>query len=177
MRLFLALDIDDAIRERIAVFLNGVRGFAPEARWAKPESLHVTLKFIGEKPDGFVQSLKEPLGGLRGAPIELSFRGYGFFPTPKSPRVFWIGIQAGAELGKLAAAVDDIASKLGVAKEDHAFSPHLTVARRGGGSGAPGRQKGDGPNRDFQKLQEKLSALPALDFGSMTARDFYLYRS
>jgi len=71
--------------------------------------------------------------------------------------------------------VDDITSGLGVAKEDHAFSPHLTLARRG--SGAPNPQKGDGPTRAFQKLQEKLSAMPALDFGSMTAREFYLYRS
>ena len=52
MRLFVALDIDDSIRGRIARFLDGVRGFAPDARWVRPESLHVTLKFIGEKPDG-----------------------------------------------------------------------------------------------------------------------------
>ena len=49
MRLFIALDIDDAIRQRITRFVDGVQGFAPEARWAKPESLHVTLKFIGEQ--------------------------------------------------------------------------------------------------------------------------------
>jgi 2'-5' RNA ligase len=47
MRLFVALDIDDNLRGRIARFLDGVRGFAPDARWARPESLHVTLKFIG----------------------------------------------------------------------------------------------------------------------------------
>ena len=52
MRLFVALDIDDAIRDRIARFLDGVRGFAPDARWVRPESLHVTLKFIGEQARG-----------------------------------------------------------------------------------------------------------------------------
>ena len=51
MRLFVALDIDEAIRRRIARFIDGVSGFAPDARWAKPESLHVTLKFIGESPE------------------------------------------------------------------------------------------------------------------------------
>ena len=51
MRLFVALDIDEDIRGRIARFLDGVRGFAPDARWVRPESLHVTLKFIGEMPE------------------------------------------------------------------------------------------------------------------------------
>ena len=49
MRVFVALDIDDAIRQRLQLFLDGVRGFAPDARWVRPESMHVTLKFIGEK--------------------------------------------------------------------------------------------------------------------------------
>ncbi len=61
MRLFVALDIDDAIRSRIARFLDGVRGFAPDARWARPESLHVTLKFIGEKPEGEIDNIERAL--------------------------------------------------------------------------------------------------------------------
>ncbi len=51
MRLFVALDLDDAIRNRIARFLDGVRAFAPDARWVQPESLHITLKFIGEQSE------------------------------------------------------------------------------------------------------------------------------
>jgi 2'-5' RNA ligase len=51
MRLFVALGIDDNLRSRIARFLDGVRGFAPDARWARPESLHVTLKFYREKSE------------------------------------------------------------------------------------------------------------------------------
>ena len=61
MRLFIALDIDDAIRERIARFMDGVRGFAPDARWMHPESLHVTLKFIGEQPESAVDPIKHAL--------------------------------------------------------------------------------------------------------------------
>jgi len=47
MRLFIALDIDDQIRQRIERFLEGVSGLSPEARWVRLESLHITLKFIG----------------------------------------------------------------------------------------------------------------------------------
>ena len=65
MRIFVALDIDDAIRARLEQFLDGVRGFAPEARWVRPESMHVTLKFIGEKSSEAVEEIKQALSGIR----------------------------------------------------------------------------------------------------------------
>ncbi|MGC2196482.1 MAG: RNA 2',3'-cyclic phosphodiesterase [Terriglobales bacterium] len=177
MRLFIALDIDDAIRERIGRFVEGVRGFAPEARWVRLESVHVTLKFIGEKPPEFVTSLHEALSAIRVPPFAIVFRNFGFFPTARSPRVFWAGIQAGPDLQKLAATVDAATAGLGVPQEEHPFSAHLTLARKSGSSGAPRRQKGDGPNQAFQRLQEKLAAMPPLEFGTMTAREFFLYQS
>ena len=95
----------------------------------------------------------------------------------KSPRVFWVGMDAGPELATLAATVDDAMAALGIPKEDHAFTPHLTLARRGGGSGSPRWREGDAPNRSFHNLQEKLSALPLPQFGTMTPRKFFLYQS
>jgi RNA 2',3'-cyclic 3'-phosphodiesterase len=177
MRIFVGLDIDDVIRERIARFMEGVSGFAPEARWVRPESLHVTLKFIGEKPDEVVDGIKNALSIVGGEPMEITFRGYGFFPTAKAARVFWVGIESGPQLASLAKAVDEATFAHGVPKEDHAFSPHLTLARGGGRSGAPTRRKEDAANKNFHVLQEKLAALPAPEFDTMTARDFFLYRS
>ena len=177
MRLFIALDIDGEIRQWIRTFLDGVRGFAPEARWVKLESLHITLKFIGEQPDESVDSIESVLSHVSGSPIELTFRGFGFFPTPKSARVFWIGIQAGPQLSALASAIDTATATRNIPKEDRAFSPHLTLARRGGGSGSPRRIKDDSPNRTFQRLSEKLAAMTSLEFGTMTAREFFLYQS
>jgi 2'-5' RNA ligase len=177
MRLFVALDIDDPIRERITRFVEGVRNFAPDARWAKEESLHVTLKFIGEQAESSVDRIKEALAATAGRSTQVVFRGYGFFPTPNSARVFWIGMEAGPELAALAAEVDAKLTPLGIAKEERNFTPHLTLARSSRASGAPGRRKEDGPRRTFHRLQEKLSALPAPDFGSMTAHEFFLYQS
>jgi RNA 2',3'-cyclic 3'-phosphodiesterase len=176
MRIFFALDIDDAIRARLERFRDGVRGFAPDVRWVRPESMHVTLKFIGEKSPEAVEAIKQALGHIQAGAIDISFRGYGFFPTSKAPRVFWIGIVAGPELGTLAKSVDEATAALGVPREEHEFNPHLTLARRGS-SGAPHRLKGDGINPAFQHLQEKLAAMSPLDFGTMTAREFYLYQS
>jgi len=177
MRLFIALDIDDTIRQRIARFVDGVRNFSPNARWVNPESLHVTLKFLGEQPDASVEKIKQALATISAATTAIQFRGYGFFPTPKSARVLWIGMDSGQELAQLAAVIDDKVAVLGVPKEDRAFSPHLTLARGSGGSGSPLWRKGDRPNRVFQLLQEKLSRLPTPEFGTMTPREFFLYRS
>jgi 2'-5' RNA ligase len=176
MRLFIALDIDDAIRWHLQRFVDGVRGFAADARWVRPESLHVTLKFIGEKPSQEVEEIRKALAEIRGTPAEIAFRGYGFFPTPRAARVFWVGIQAGPELAKLASEVDAALSRLRIPREEHAFSPHLTLARAGK-SGALRWQKGDGPNLVFRHLQDKLAALPEPEFGTMTAREFFLYES
>ncbi len=177
MRIFIALDIDDAVRERIARFMEGVSGFAPEARWVRPESLHVTLKFIGEKPVEAVDKVKFALATVHGEPLEITFRGNGFFPTAKAARVFWIGIESGPQLATLAKAVDEATFSLGIAKEDRPFSPHLTLARGGGRSGAPGWRKEDVANKNFHVLQEKLSAMPSPEFGTMAAREFFLYQS
>ena len=177
MRLFVALDIDESIRQRLTTFVEGVRGFAPDARWVNPESLHVTLKFIGEWPNESVPQIEKALSTLSGPSIELRFHNYGFFPTEKAARVFWVGISGGTPLADLANHVDEVLGNLGIAKEARAFSPHLTLARGSGGSGAPGWRKGDRANSGFRRLQDKLATMSALEFGTMTAREFFLYQS
>ena len=161
MRLFIALDIDDDIRDRIGRFIEGVSGFAPDARWAKPESLHVTLKFIGEQPEPAVEQIKRALSGISASAIDIQFRGHGFFPTAKSARVFWVGMEAGPQLATLASAIDEEMAALGIPKEERAFTPHLTLARGVGRSGSPRRGKEDGPNRVFELLQKRMAAFPA----------------
>jgi 2'-5' RNA ligase len=177
VRIFVALDIDDGIRQRIQRFMDGVREFAPDARWVHPESLHVTLKFIGEKSADAVEEIKRALSTVRSQPIELTLRGYGFFPTAKSARVFWLGIESGPQLADLANAVDQATFVTGIPREDHLFSPHLTLARGGGRSGSPQKQKRDAANQRFQRLQDKLAALATPEFGTMTAHEFCLYQS
>jgi 2'-5' RNA ligase len=182
MRIFIGIDLEDAIRAKIARFLDGVSGFAPEARWVHPESLHITLKFIGEQKPEQVEAITQKLRQVEGTAFELAVSGYGFFPTAKAPRVFWIGIQAPSALADLAARVDAAVAELGVPREERAFSPHLTLARGAGHSGDPKRRKGDGPNSVFAVLQKRLTAMEeagssTLSFGSMTANTFILYQS
>ena len=175
MRVFVGLDIDPDIRERMTRYLEGVRGFAPEARWVKPESFHVTLKFIGEQKDELVEEIKRELATERAQPFDISFCGNGFFPNPRSPRVFWLGIEAGEQLRQLAEAVDEAVARTGVERETDDHRPHLTLARSG--SGRPQPMPGEHPSPPLRRLAEKLEGKPAPDFGTMTAREYFLYES
>jgi 2'-5' RNA ligase len=184
MRLFVAIDIEDAIRERISRFVEGVRGFAPDARWINPESFHITLKFLGEMPEDRLADIKQTLAQVRAQATTISFRGTGFFPTPKSARVFWVGIEPDEHLPALAATVDDALQQLpnlGLKRERNPYRPHLTLARAPGQSrrraSGGSRQKADSPASAFKRLQEKLASMASLDFGTMTAREYFLYQS
>jgi len=179
MRIFVGIDLDPEVRARISRFLEGVESFAPEARWVRPESLHVTLKFIGEQKPEQVEAIIGRLRRVDGSPFDMRIGGYGFFPTAKAPRVFWIGIQAGPQLAELADNVDAAVAELGIPREDRRYSPHLTLARGGAGrrSASPKRRKDDSSNATFAVLDKRLAAMGALDFGAMTAREFILYQS
>ena len=177
MRIFIGIDLDAEVRARISRFLEGVQGFAPNAKWVRPESLHITLKFIGEQTPEQAEAINERLRRVEGGAFEIRCAGYGFFSTAKAPRVFWIGIQAGQELAGLAERIDVVAAELGIPREDRPFSPHLTLARASGRSGSPKRQKGDGPNTTFAALEKRLAAMGELDFGTIMANEFVLYQS
>src|SRR6185369_10243056 len=101
------------IRQKIVRFVEGVSGFAPDVRWMKPEALHLTLKFIGEFPDARLQELKHAMTAVQSEAFDISFTGSGFFPNPKSARVFWVGVSADSRLQKLASIIDEAAAKLG----------------------------------------------------------------
>ena len=179
MRIFIGIDLDREVRARIERFLEGVEGFAPDARWVRPESLHITLKFIGEQPPERVEAITERLRRVEGSAFEIRAGGYGFFPTAKAPRVFWIGIHSGPQLAELAESIDVATAELGIPREDRPYSPHLTLARAGAGKRlgwAKGR-KADGPNAIFAVLEKRLTAIGELDFGTMTANEFILYQS
>lgn len=168
MRIFIALDIPAEIRARMVGYVERVRALAPKARWARPEGLHVTLKFIGETPEERVQQIKSALSTIRAEPVAVKFSGAGFFPGAKSPRVLWLGVDGGEVLPRLAETIDDCVAKLGVPREDRAYHPHLTLARTGAASGS---------QHQLRPLASIVQSEAAPEFGTMTAREFFLYRS
>ena len=176
MRLFVGIDIPDEIRQRIARYVEGVRGFAPDARWVKPETFHVTLKFLGETKPETAEELKRELTKLQHEKFDIHFGGCGFFPNPRSARVFWIGVDADDRLPQLAAQVDETCSHFGFERERSELKPHLTLARAGRSSGNP-HQRGGSTFPVFKLLADRIAPMPPPDFGTMTAQAFFLYES
>ncbi len=173
MRLFVALDIDPDIRQRITEFRNQVRVVAPDVRWVAAETFHMTLQFLGETKK--LDEIQRALQTMRGTPIELRFRNAGFFPSPKSPRVFWVGIEAEQNLQELVNSIGQALQPLGFEQDAGPFKPHLTLARIG--SGRPRPVRGEHPAPGLHLVRAKLETLGPLDFGTMTAHEFYLYES
>src|SRR5712664_4454763 len=122
MRLFVALEIPSEVRENLAALLKTLRAVSPQTRWVRPENLHVTLKFIGEVPETKLAAIRSTLAGARSdQPVTVDFRGLGFFPNDKHPRVFWAGIEASPNLKTLAADIDNGTEKLGIPSEQGPF--------------------------------------------------------
>ena len=89
MRIFIALDLPEEIRVHLREYIERMRPLAPDAPWVRAESLHVTLKFIGEAKDPRVEEVKGVLRQIKSAPFEVEFKDVGFFPSHNSGRVFW----------------------------------------------------------------------------------------
>src|SRR6266571_2356426 len=162
MRIFIALDIPAEVRARLMKYVERARALAPEARWARVEGLHVTLKFVGHVSDERVEQIKTALASIKTAPFIVGFEGIGFFPNPKAARVFWAGVEGGTDLPRLASTIDAALEKLGVERETKPYHPHLTLARTSAR-----------PLRELQPLLADTSPR----FGTMTAREFFLYQS
>ncbi len=176
MRLFVAIDLPEAIRAGIARWMTRLRPASPGLRWVDPDGIHLTLKFIGEVTEQRMGKIRGALGEVKGIQsVEIKVTGAGFFPNDRHARVFWIGVQPGLNFSTLAGGVDAALTPFTTTRERAPYIPHLTLARAG--SGRPQRGPGDAPSPRFQKLQEKLAGAPEPDFGTMTAREFFLYES
>jgi 2'-5' RNA ligase len=137
MRLFVAVDIDDATRRRIERATDGLRRVLEQARspvriaWVPPDRLHLTLQFVGEVSDAVGGEIAACLeASFDQQSFELRFGPLGMFPRTGPPRVVWLGVEQGAtELTSLQATVARRLERIEFRRESRPFAPHLTLAR------------------------------------------------
>ena len=134
-RLFVAIELPPNILQVIEGIQAQTRENLGEAakllRWSRPESIHITLQFLGEVPTARIPSITEALqqACATTVPFSLEVGGLGAFPNVRRPRVVWVGL--GGETGAaadLATAIQGALGSLGF-KPDKPFSPHMTIAR------------------------------------------------
>jgi len=165
LRVFVALDIPQEVRSAIGALERRLEPECRGARWVRLESMHVTLKFIGEAEDDKVARIQQELSAVHSsAPVRIVFRGAGFFPNERHPRVFWAGMEAAPNLAELAGEIEQRLEALGITREERAFKPHLTLARFKSEEG-------------LARLRAALAGAGPLEFGSMETREMHLYQS
>lgn len=141
MRCFLAVDLPMALRRAVHGRARALLGADPGIRWQRAETLHLTLRFLGEIAPDVVSTLEERLAPLaRSTPaFELAVDGLGLFGTPRRPRVLWLGVKGDLPaLVRLAEGVEGMVRACGLPPADHPFRPHLTLARLRRGATAAG---------------------------------------
>jgi 2'-5' RNA ligase len=136
MRLFVAVDVGDAVRQhaaRIHEALVQVHGSvaARGLRWVEPSRLHLTVRFFGEVEDELAARLVSACSGaLPLPPVDLGFGQPEWMPSASHPRVLMLPVVAGADaLVAVKRAVDARLPADAPAEEDRAFRPHLTLTR------------------------------------------------
>lgn len=140
MRTFIAIDLGPAIKERLAAFVSRLKPLGGDIKWVSRDSMHLTLKFLGEIDPARAAGVKDALAAVCSGRMSFSLacRGTGVFPPgSRSPRVLWVGVEAGPELGLLQEEIEASCARLGFDRESRPFNPHLTLGRvkSPGGSG------------------------------------------
>jgi 2'-5' RNA ligase len=132
MRLFVALEIPEALREEVSRRCEELRRRLSPARWVRSDNLHLTLLFLGEVEREAVPGLASALGPAFAAspPFELRLAKGGTFPPHRPARVAWVGAAGSPEILSLQKRVEEAARRaVGLAPEPRTFHPHLTLAR------------------------------------------------
>lgn len=125
IRLFVAIELPEAPRRRMAMMESGVR----DARWVDIENLHLTLRFIGDTQEDRVEDIGRALEGVRGEPFDLVMAGVGHFESRRLVRVLWAGVEPNPPLMALQERIETALMRAGCAPEGRRFLPHVTLAR------------------------------------------------
>ncbi len=159
IRAFVALELDQELRDRLARTADELRGQAAGVRVVAAQGIHLTLRFLGPSQPAQLERLKPALAAAAGAcaPLAVGVRGASMFPDRGAPRVLWLGLEATPALLALQAACEAAARAAGYAAERRPFHAHLTLGRW--------RERAPRP------------VLPELDLGTTVLRRLVLFQS
>jgi 2'-5' RNA ligase len=125
-RLFVGIQPPHTIRERLLGLMGGVQ----QARWQSDDQLHLTLRFIGEVDRHQAEDVAAALGSVRHGSFEIALSGIGSFGR-HGKGALWAGVTPHDELKPLHKKLDQALARVGIAPENRAYHPHITLARLG----------------------------------------------
>ena len=167
LRAFVAVEIPGDLLKTLEAVQSELRRRGVRARWVRPESMHLTLKFLGNIPAGHVagvtdalQSAADRLGAFR-----LTAAGIGVFPGVRRPRVLWAGLSGAiAALAQLQRELDDRLVVAGFSRELRDFHGHLTLGRFSAGV-------------DGGRIADVVASYASTIFGGFEVREVVLFQS
>ena len=162
MRLFVALEPNSKVVANLTELVRRLGPVSP-IQWVHPRNMHLTLKYIGDTPKKGVDAVIQALSRVRVAtPLNVPLAGLGFFPSSRTPRIFWVGAENTSALRQLATGVDGALQPLGVVPEVRPFQPHLTL----------GRVIED---QSLDDMKTAVEDLPSREFGAISPDRFGLF--
>ena len=167
MRTFVAVNLDETLRARLAEAQRLLKESGADVKWTDPRGLHITLKFLGEVEESRIPEIGAAIGkALEGCgPFQLKLRGAGTFPSDAAPRVVWVAAAEGeAPLARMAGRLEEALEPAGFAREKRPFAAHITLGR----ARSP---------RGRERLAEGVRALAAEELGEMVVERAALMKS
>lgn len=155
MRAFIAIEIDDTVRQKLVAAQRQLADTGAQLRLVEPENIHVTMKFLGDIREdqigAITDAVRTAVAGV--GPFDIGVRGIGVFPDLRYIRVIWAGVSDGREqVTSIQRHIDQNLAKLGF-KPERDFVPHLTLARAKSAGGK-------------ERLVALLKSMQNVEFGS-----------
>jgi len=168
MRCFIAIEAPSDIREALGRVQGKLRPAGADVKWADPDGIHLTVKFLGDVEDTDVPKVCDVMSAcaLAARPLDLEVAGLGTFPPRGAPRVVWAGVRGDVEpLAKLVMGLEQaVADAVGIAPERRPYHAHLTLGRVRSTRGAA-------------RLVEAIASAGAVELGSFAADELVLFMS
>lgn len=167
MRVFVAVPLPDDLREELGGLVSELRDSGADARWVDPDSMHLTLKFLGDTEPDEIEAVDQALRRAAGSvpPTGGRVQGVGSFPHLRRPRVIWAGVEPDDDgLEELHGRIDRGLAELGFKREKRGFHAHITLGRVKSGEGK-------------RALVEEIEAREEMELGRLPVEEFHLYES
>ncbi|MEE2918552.1 MAG: RNA 2',3'-cyclic phosphodiesterase [Candidatus Neomarinimicrobiota bacterium] len=132
LRTFLAIPIPEEVKSKKKSFYSILENSGGKIQWVKNSNLHLTLKFLGPTPETSINKIRNVIGKIvtNNAPFNLLINDTGCFPTPKRPRILYMGVAGGLDpLLRLVHNIEEALDSMGFPKELQDYYPHITLAR------------------------------------------------
>lgn len=168
IRAFIAIELSLEIKAQLGILQERLKQFDAAVKWVKPDSMHLTLKFLGNISTSLISPLKDALEtiGRETTSFQITLSKIGTFGKTDHPRVIWVGVKKGEkEILEIKRKLEERLEKIGIPLERRPYHVHLTL----------GRMKSS-KNKELKKAVASLNA-DSSTTAKMTAFNVQLFKS